>query len=200
MKVLQGIVSVPASKFDALGEYKKKIYRLWLHESTCVYSDRLVNAEDKQIFKDSMKKTLKEEVSIDIDTLLNEGESLEQILFGNFMDFRDPSKFYVEIDDKEKLESLIQQYIDDHNQENKFKIDIVLFEDAVRLLTKINRIISTTFGHALLIGLGGSGRHTLTRLAAFMQDYEYYEVSIKRFPNIILFINIIEKYITFNGN
>lgn len=48
------------------------------------------------------------------------------------------------------------------------KIDIILFEDALRMLCKINRIIQSPFGHALMIGLGGSGSHTLTRLVTYI--------------------------------
>lgn len=43
-------------------------------------------------------------------------------------------------------------------------------------MIKINRIITYPFGHSILVGLGGSGRHTLTRLSSYMQDYDLYEV------------------------
>ena len=48
------------------------------------------------------------------------------------------------------------------------------------MLCKISRIISNPFGHALQIGLGGAGSHTLTRLATFMQGYEIYEVEMEK--------------------
>ena len=48
------------------------------------------------------------------------------------------------------------------------------------MLCKINRIISSPFGHALMIGLGGAGSHTLTRLATHMQSYTLYEIEMDK--------------------
>lgn len=50
MKVLQGLISVPASQYEATFDNKIKIIRLWAHESFCIYSDRLVDESDKTIF------------------------------------------------------------------------------------------------------------------------------------------------------
>jgi len=84
------------------------------------------------------------------------------------------------LDSIERVKSAVADAIDNYNAASKKKINIVLFEDALRMLCKINRIMGSPFGHALLIGLGGSGSHTLTRLATFMQDYTIYEIEMEK--------------------
>ena len=62
----------------------------------------------------------------------------------------------------------IDKLINDYNEINKKKIEIVLFQDARELLCKTNRILSQMYGNGLLVGIGGIGRKTMTRLATFI--------------------------------
>lgn len=63
----------------------------------------------------------------------------------------------------------------EHNNDFKRRpMDIVLFKEAILYVCKIYRIIRLGKGHALLVGEGGSGRHSLSKLAAHIAGYEIF--------------------------
>ena len=47
-------------------------------------------------------------------------------------------------------------------------MNLVLFMAAIEHIIKIVRVLQTTFGHTLLVGVGGSGRKSLAMLSTYI--------------------------------
>ena len=59
-------------------------------------------------------------------------------------------------------------------------MNIVLFQEAVHYVCKINRIINLGKGHGMLVGEGGAGRHSLTKLATFIADFTIWQIEVSK--------------------
>jgi dynein heavy chain len=78
-----------------------------------------------------------------------------------------------------QLTRLLTDALDNYNEVNS-SMNLVLFEDAMMHVCRINRILESPRGNALLVGVGGSGKQSLSRLAAFVSGQEVFQITIRK--------------------
>ncbi|XP_069500104.1 dynein axonemal heavy chain 1 [Ambystoma mexicanum] len=170
-KVFQGmLMATPSTMLD-----KQHLLRLWYHEGCRIFKDRLVNEEDRTWFDGLMKEKMQE-----FGTTFDEVISDQPVLYGDFMSPGADVKIYQLIEDKTKMVRVIEDYMEDFNQINTKKMKLVLFMDAIQHICRISRILRQPMGNALLLGVGGSGRQSLTKLATHMSEYECFQIELAK--------------------
>jgi hypothetical protein len=180
------------------------LLRLWRHECARVLPDKFVSAEDRKWFAGATQRTLMRHLPTElaeaggvetywVDFLREEEDepALGAGASGGGAAAADavplgPPKIYEPIESFEQLRERLEQQ---QALFNEFKyirgtvLDLVLFEDAMVHLVRISRIIRQKRGNALLVGVGGSGKQSLTRLASFVAGYQIFQIQVTKTYN-----------------
>merc|ERR1719174_2997484 len=132
----------------------EKLVALWLHESERIYGDRLVSVADlkryKAISADMAKKMFGK---FNFGKYFQE-KNPEILVFAPFSNGHTEDPCYDQIKGTEALLQLLTAALNDYNEQNA-AMDLVFFEDAMKHVSRVARIISSSSGHALLVGVGG---------------------------------------------
>ena len=144
----------------------------------------MINDEDQKWFDDACKDSI---VKMKNDSAEESGTvtSWEDIVPGGgsllFSDLMSAEGKYEYIPDKNALQKSVEDFLDNYNEENsKAPMNLVMFLDAVGHVCRLVRILRQPQGNVLCLGVGGSGRQSLTRLATFIREYDVYQVEIKK--------------------
>ncbi|XP_052412947.1 dynein axonemal heavy chain 10 [Carassius gibelio] len=170
-RVYHGLTLTNPERFCTITQF----VRVWRNECLRVFHDRLINETDKITVQGHIKNLIEEHFRSDLDSALR-----DPILFGDYRTaLKSEPRVYEDILDYDASKALFQEILEEYN-ENKTRMNLVLFDDALEHLTIIHRIIRMDRSHALLVGVGGSGKQSLTKLAAFTAGYEVFEIVLSR--------------------
>ena len=173
-KVIQGVLMATTETVNQPDE----LFELYCHETLRVFHDRLTTADDKDYFcgmlsdvaSGQFRKSIAKEEFLD-----------NPLVFGDFM------KVGAQAEDKvyEKVElgqadKVLDEYLDTYNLESTKEMKLVFFRDAIEHVSRISRILRQPRGNALLVGVGGTGKQSLTRMACVMSGFVCKQIEITR--------------------
>ena len=186
-KVFQGIYGCYLEAITS----KEQLVALWVHESQRVFSDRMNAPADKAWFKQLLNDRLNNTFQTKWANMLKARSSNaknqsvsenENPIFVDFLDGeRDEIAKYKLAPSLEQLRQIVEEGLTNYNAEPGARpMNIVFFADALEHLCRIHRVLRQPQGNALLVGLGGSGRNSLSRLATYLAGYTMFTIEIHK--------------------
>uniref|UniRef100_A0A4W6EG55 Dynein axonemal heavy chain 8 n=1 Tax=Lates calcarifer TaxID=8187 RepID=A0A4W6EG55_LATCA len=193
-RIWQGMLNIKAEECDDIST----LLALFKSECTRVIADRFICAEDREWFEKAVTRVIQEHVDPSLvpdlhpepyfvdflrDAPEPTGDEEDDACF-------DAPKIYELVPSFEFLSEKLMMYQTQHNEIVRgSSLDLVFFTDAMTHLVKISRIIRTDNGNALLVGVGGSGKQSLTRLASYIAGYSIFQITLTKTYNISNFMD-----------
>ncbi|CAH1959988.1 unnamed protein product [Acanthoscelides obtectus] len=186
MRLIQGCTMLRKES----AESKKTFVKIWVHEVLRVFYDRLIEEKDKDWLFDKMKTVTKDNFREYFEQVFDnfpknqdgliERDQMKNLMFGTYFDqdSEEDQRRYEQVISKEQLYETANNCLTEYNSTHKTKMDIMLFDYALEHLSKICRVLSMTCGSALLVGISGSGRQSLTRLAGEIYGQKLFQPEI----------------------
>ncbi len=166
-------------------ESKESLCCLWIHECMRNFSDRfkLDDSKDESRFFEVLVQSLEQNLQCDIRSLTQQTTCISIIgpVFTSIQSVmnQESKNVYAQIRNNNDLFTSVNQSLEDYNENGNFvPMCLVLFDDALKHVCRIVRLLQLKRGHMVFIGTGGSGRESLTRLSAFIANIQVFTVEV----------------------
>ncbi|XP_011871302.1 PREDICTED: dynein heavy chain 8, axonemal [Vollenhovia emeryi] len=197
-RIWEGILRIERAECESV----TTLLKLWEHECTRVIADRFITAADKEWFQNTLRRAAERMLGPDFQFY-----SPVETYFADFL--REPPeptgdepedfvleapKVYEEIPSYDVVIAKVEQNMEQFNEYVRgMHLDLVFFHDALVHLIRISRILGVPRGNALLVGIGGSGKQSLTRLASFIAGYNFFQITLSRIYNVASLMDDLRK-------
>ncbi|KAK4989517.1 dynein heavy chain [Elasticomyces elasticus] len=143
------------------------LVRIWAHEALRLFSDRLIAEEERKWTEESVRR-----IALEHFPTMDERAALHQpILFSNWL-----SRNYIPVEQgqlrdfvKARLRTFCEEEVD---------VPLILFNDVLEHVLRIDRVFRQPQGHLILIGVSGSGKTTLSRFVAWMNGLKVFQIKV----------------------
>jgi len=168
------------------------VVRQLRHEVLRVFHDRLVNHADRDFVSNKIEECLKMTFPEETPAAM-----VDPILFGDFANYNlveeekisgsgDSQRLYEDLKDFASIKPVMEEVLEKYNMANK-AMNLVLFDDCLGHLVRVHRLMRLPRANALLVGVGGSGKQSITRLSAFTAGADVFTITLTRGYNEVLF-------------
>ncbi|XP_022824430.1 dynein heavy chain, cytoplasmic isoform X3 [Spodoptera litura] len=143
------------------------LVRLWAHEALRLFQDRLVDDTERQWTDENI-----DNVAMMFFPGINREQALARpILYSNWL-----SKDYVPVH-RDQLREYVKARLKVFYEE-ELDVPLVLFDEVLDHVLRIDRIFRQPQGHLLLIGVSGAGKTTLSRFVAWMNGLSIFQIKV----------------------
>ena len=151
---------------------------LFFHESLRVFHDRLTTKDDKFYYCGMLSEMAQKHFR---KTISAEDFIEKPLIFGDYMKVgaSEEDRQYEKLEN-DKIAPVLNEYLDTYNMESTKEMNLVFFNDAIEHVSRISRMIRQPRGNALLVGVGGTGKQSLTRMACVMGGFKCIQIEITR--------------------
>ena len=146
------------------------LVRLWLHEGLRLFQDRLVEAEERAWLDRAIDGVAAERFG---PGLRDAAHTLRRpVLYSSWTSSR-----YVPVERAELREYVRQRLRVFYEEE--LDVPLVLFNEVLDHILRIDRVFRQPQGHALLIGVSGGGKTVLSRFVAWLNGLTVFTIKVR---------------------
>jgi dynein heavy chain 1 len=143
------------------------LVRIWAHEALRLFQDRLIAEDERKWTEECVHRVALEH----FPTIDGEKALGGPILFSNWL-----SKNYVPVE-RDQLREFVKARLKTFCEE-EVDVPLILFNDVLEHVLRIDRVFRQPQGHLILIGVSGSGKTTLSRFVAWMNGLKVYQIKV----------------------
>ena len=184
-----GVTALGAGKITSAAGY---LVSLWQNELHRVFIDKMVDYPDKEWAAARVTDLINDNYAG--TSIPNETKELCQFVdwlrppiedeeTGEIVDAY-PSFYEAVPGGMEEVRTRVEKKQAEFNETSRgVKLELVYFDDALKHLMRISRLMAMARGNGLLVGVGGSGKQSLTRMASYIAGAYTFQITITKTYN-----------------